>query len=144
MGTAFGQTPIYGLDLRGGDFFTTDPSAFAANYSVIQANFPTQIAALEFDYLGDNLYAIEHATSEIGTIDLTTGAWTSQRPSSLPLGSVTGLEMDARDGILWWAICFQGGQSELWRGDIQTGNFTACWGDRPRKDPRHCAPYMVM
>ncbi len=125
MPIAAAQSPIVGIDLRGTDHtFTSDDADFLNNW-VAGPNTTGQVVyALDFDATATTLYGINYNTSEYGTLDVTTGAFTTLGTTNLPLASARGLTAHP-NGTDWYVIADAGSDNQLWVGDITTGVFTS-------------------
>ena len=123
--TAFSQSPIAGVNLRGPDrMFTSNTGSIVGSYAN-GPNLPAsrEIFALDYDAAATTLWAIDFATSEYGTLDPAAGGFQSMGVSTLPLNFANGLTA-APDGDTWYVVGQLGGNtSQVWVGDIETGVF---------------------
>jgi len=120
---AAAQTTIYGMDLRNGQFYSSNTATFVASHTNIGAN-SDDIYALDFDAAAGTLWGIDNATMDYGTFDLSTGVFTALGTVTGP-PSATGLTA-AADGVTWYVSEYDGTttNSSLWVGDVTTGTFT--------------------
>jgi hypothetical protein len=121
--SAHAQSPIYGLDVRNGNFFDTDTANFVTNFNIRGVN-QDPIFAMDFDETGTTLWGIKSDTFEYGTFTLGTGLFTPIGTINAPMTAVTGLTC-AIDGT-WYLMEYDGtlGRSFLWEGDVTTGTFS--------------------
>ncbi len=125
--TGLAETSIFGINLRGtGGFFTSNTTSLVSNFKVLSTGVPVLSFALDFDQTGQFLYAVDNATLAIGTLDLTSGAFT---PTGLtvtgvnsPTGGATGITCTP-DGT-WYLSQNETAGTSLYVGDITTGVFT--------------------
>jgi hypothetical protein len=117
------QTPIYGLNVRLGDFFDSNTSTFVSSYNPI-VGAGTTAFAIDFDADATVLWGIEYGTQNYGTFDLATGAFTALGVVSGPALSdnISGLTCDVFG--VWWLSNISSAGCELYRGDVTTGTFT--------------------
>ncbi|MEM1450533.1 MAG: hypothetical protein AAGI22_15550 [Planctomycetota bacterium] len=115
-------SPIFGLDLRNGEAFTSTTDDFVTNYTVLGPNTGS-IFALDFDASASTLYGVDFFSLEIVTFDTVTGAATPTGQVVTGPPGVNGIAA-ATDGSTWYAIDFDGTDSQLYIGDIETGVFT--------------------
>jgi len=123
---AAAQSPIYGVDVRNNEFFSTTTDDFVGNY-VGSATVTQNFYGLDFDASATTLWAIDDATGEVATIDLATGLPTPNGAIlSGPTEGLTGLTADP-NGTDWWLVEYDGNvmpvESRLYRGDVSTGAF---------------------
>ncbi|MCA9000357.1 MAG: hypothetical protein KDB61_00440 [Planctomycetes bacterium] len=119
------QSDIYGVDLRWNNVFTSTTQDFVGDYTIITGGFSQTTYALDFDVTATTLYAIDHWSSNLGTIDLGSGAFTGLGFTGIPASTVTGMTADP-DGVTWWVVAddpANGGSSALYQGDVLTMNF---------------------
>ena len=122
---AAAQSPIVGIDLRGTDHvFSSDDADFVNNWVMGPNTTGQVIYALDFDITATTLYGINFNTSEYGTLDIATGAFTTLGTTNLPLSSARGLAAHP-NGTDWYVIADNGSDNELWVGDVTTGTFTS-------------------
>ncbi|MEZ6004183.1 MAG: hypothetical protein R3F33_08340 [Planctomycetota bacterium] len=125
--TAAAQSTVYGINLRSApdQLFVSDTANFVTNWAPIATTASQPFYGLDFNADATTLYAIDYATSEFGTIDLGTGAFTVLGVSTLPLSSIRGLTAHP-NGTTWYAMVGvnAGADSALWVGDMTTGTFT--------------------
>lgn len=122
-------TSIFGANIRGaGSFFTTNTASFVSSFEVIAPAVPTaSLFALDFDETAQTLYAVKNDTYDIGTIDLTTGVYTTTGVAvtgTVAGAGVTGITCTPSG--TWYLSQFDsaGGGTFLYTGDITTGVFT--------------------
>ncbi|MDF1839193.1 MAG: hypothetical protein P1V35_15095, partial [Planctomycetota bacterium] len=121
----FAQSPIVGLDLRGTDhYFTSDTANFVTNWITGPNTTGQVLYAIDFDATATTLYGLNYNTSEYGTLDETTGTFTTIGATNLPLSTTRGLTAHP-NGTDWYVLCGSGADNELWVGDITTGVFTS-------------------
>lgn len=122
--TAAAQSIVYGVDVRGDQTFASDTGDFVANYTELAAD-DRRFFGLDFSADGLSLYAVDSDTFLVYTIDLNTGeaSPTGVAIGGLAVGTLTGLTADP-DGSTWYLSCYNGTDSLLYRGNIQTGVFT--------------------
>ena len=71
---------VYGLDIRNDEFYTTTTDGFLLNFTVI-GGVSYEALAMDTDVPGTTLYAVLFdGLNTVGTIDLTTGAFTPSIP----------------------------------------------------------------
>lgn len=79
---------------------------------------------MDFDTTGATLYAIDNDASQLGTLDLTTAAFTPIAPITPTTGHTwTGLAIDPTDGTAY-ASSTDGVTSTLYTVDLSTGSAT--------------------
>jgi hypothetical protein len=127
--TGLTPTAIFGLNVRGvGSFFTTNTGSFVPSFRAIAPAVPAVSFAIDFDETAQFLYAVVNATLDIGTVDLTTGLYTSSGVTvtgvANPAAGATGLTCTPSG--TWYLSQFDAasGGSSLYVGDITTGVFT--------------------
>ena len=126
VASASAQSPseVFGVDLRGDETFSARTVDYVTSYVGLNAE-TRPIHALDFNSVGDTLYAVDNVTLEILTIDTVSGV-------SAPTGtSITGTNnagvhglTAASDGTTWYLCEYHMGASNLYVGDITTGVFT--------------------
>ena len=123
--TLLAQSPLVGIDLRGTDHvWTSDTGDFVGNW-VAGPNTTGQVLyAIDYDATATTLYAINYNTSEYGSFDIATGAFTTLGTTNLPLSTARGLTAHP-NGTDWYVVADAGSDNELWVGDITTGTFTS-------------------
>ncbi|MEM8712576.1 MAG: hypothetical protein AAGG01_16605, partial [Planctomycetota bacterium] len=121
---AAAQSTVYGVDIRGDRAFTSDLGDFVANYAPLAVE-SRQFFGLDFTADGLSLYAVDSNTFEIFTISLDSGVSspTGVAIGGLAAGTLTGLTA-APDGSTWYLSCYNGTNSLLYEGNIQTGVFS--------------------
>ncbi|MEZ6016160.1 MAG: hypothetical protein R3F49_13655 [Planctomycetota bacterium] len=129
LSTGIAPTPIFGVNLRlPGSFFTTNTSSFVSSFNAISPASPISAFALDFDNTAQTLYAIANSNLEIGTIDLTTGLYTTTgifvTGVNNPLAGATGLTCTPNGTWYLTQTDAGSGGTSLYVGDITTGVFT--------------------
>ncbi len=125
-----GQQPtsIFGVNLRVPGFYTTNTGGFVSNLNVIAAGAPAPtLFAMDFDETAQTLYAVRSDTLDIGTLDLTTGVYTSTGVTVTgPLAGSGATGITCTPDGTWYLSQFQGSAigTVLFVGDITTGVFT--------------------
>ncbi|MEM9381395.1 MAG: hypothetical protein AAGB93_15685 [Planctomycetota bacterium] len=115
-------SPIFGLNVRLDEAFSSTSDDFVNNYTILGPN-AANIFALDFDASASTLYGVEAGSLAIVTIDTATGASTPTGQVVTGPGSVNGLAAST-DGSTWYATTFDGADSLLYVGDIETGVFS--------------------
>lgn len=116
-GTASAQTNIYGMDVRLGNFITSDTSDYVGGL-VDVAPQTEAIFALDFDETATTLWGVNNDTNMAGTFDLGTGVFTPVAASG-GLNGATGLTCGT-DGT-WYMSDYDGINSNLYTGNPSTG-----------------------
>ena len=118
---ASAQSTVFGIDLRGDQFFSTDTAQFVTNFTNVGVQ-TRPIYAMDFDASASTLWAIQNDTQEIGTIDIATGVFTAVGQATGGFDSVSGLTASP-DGTTWYLSDPVSGDTNLYVGDIMTGVF---------------------
>ena len=110
------QGTTYAFDLRTRDNFLSFPVDDPGSIEFINKNISP--FALDFDAKGETLYAIDSNTSQVGTMDQTTGAFTpvAMLTGDFAGGAVAGMSCDPTDGTF-----FINTTTELYTLDVNTG-----------------------
>ncbi len=123
------QTEVVGLYYDGSNrqMFRSTPGDFVGDWDATTGFIPLSFHALDFNASSTELYAISYSIGYYGTLDQDTGAFTSMGISGLPGGQIHGLTSHP-DGVTWYAIGVSGTDSQLYRGDMLGGGWTAVGG----------------
>ena len=120
---------IYGLNLRGDSmFFQSTTGNFVGDFTNVgPASYDS--FALDMDVTATTMYATlwdGGITNEYGTIDVSTGLFTSLGNLVGPSigANISGLSVDPVSGN-WYMSVIEGGTTMLYAGDITTGIFAA-------------------
>ena len=110
------QGTTYAFDMRTRDNFLSFPVDDPSSIEFIDKNFSP--FALDFDAKGDTLYAVDSNTDQVGTLDQTTGAFTSlaMLTGDFSGGTVTGMSADPTDGTFFISTA-----TDLYTLDVNTG-----------------------
>ena len=125
--TASAQSPIVGINLLGSDhLFDSNTSNFVNSWTVGAPILGRTLYAIDFDATATTLYGIDFPTSELGTIDLGTGQFTTVGNTGIPANRVRGMTVHP-NGVDCYVIAAAstGNINELWQGNLQTGVFTS-------------------
>ena len=119
------QSPVVGINLRGTQHVWTSNTSDFINQWVAGPSTSGQVVfALDFDASATTLYGINFHTSEFGSIDLATGAFTTLGATNLPLSTARGLTAHP-DGHTWYVLGGAGTDNEVYAGNLTTGLFTS-------------------
>jgi MYXO-CTERM domain-containing protein len=126
--SAASASTVYGLDLRGDNrFFQSTTTDFVGDFAQIGAFATWDSFAMDMDLSGTTLWTAlwdGGLTNEYGTVDVTTGLFTSQGDLTIPIGAnVSGLSVDPVSGDWYLSAIETGLGTRLYVGDITTGVF---------------------
>ena len=128
LGGSASASVVYGLNLRGDNmWFQSTTDDFVGDFTNVGAALWDSFA-IDMDVTATTMYAVltsdDIVTNEYGTVDITTGEFTSLgNLTGVGIGdNVTGMSVDPISGNWYLTVCAKGA-SILYEGDITTGTF---------------------
>lgn len=115
-------SPIYGVNLRLDESFSSNSASYVSSYSTLAVE-TRSLFGVDFNADASTLYAVDNTTLEVVTIDTATGLSTPTGTLVTGAPGLSGLTAST-NGSTWYISDYNGTDSELYVGNIDTGVFT--------------------